>query len=157
MKYYITYFYNVRFLPPNALPLSTCMWDPKWFHDFKGSSHHFIDKRGVINGLRAEPLCPRTVHSIGAEICGKDCGQPIPCLFMEAYYKYLETLDFSDIISRCRLLAEKAIKPEYGEPIIVFLVSEPPYVKCAERPCLQKWFAEHGIKLTEWERELNDL
>lgn len=32
MKFYISYFYAVRFMKPNTVALSTAMWDPKWFH-----------------------------------------------------------------------------------------------------------------------------
>ena len=33
MKFYISYFYAVRFMKPNTVALSTAMWDPKWFYD----------------------------------------------------------------------------------------------------------------------------
>ena len=157
MNFYISYPYMVRFMPKNAVPISTMMYDPKWFHDFKGQNYHFKDQRGVWNGLRAEPLCPKAVHVIGEQMCGKDCKQELPCLFMKEYYKYLKTLDFLDIIVRASLLAKKAVAPEDGEPFVVFLVNEPPYVKCAERPCLMKWFEEEGTpdeRLREWQPDL---
>ena len=72
MAIYISYFYNVRFLKPDQVPVSTAVWDPKWFHDFKGQSHKFFDKRGVLNGLRAESLHPdHTCDSLcrGLEAC----------------------------------------------------------------------------------------
>ena len=148
MDFYISYFYQLRFFPKNAVPLSTCLYDPKYYHDSKGAAHVYYDKRGVINGLRAEPLCPKEVHVIGEAQCGKNCGQQIPCLFMKEYYKYLQTLDFNDIISRAETLAKKID----DNPIIILLVHEPKSCKCAERPCLQKWFADHGIELKEWEK-----
>lgn len=150
MNYYITYFYNVRFLPKNAIPLSTALFDPVWFHDGKGNKYQYRDKRGVWNGLRAEPLCSKAVHTIGEADCGKNCGQPIPCRFMDAYYNYLKSLDFLDIITRCNLIAKKAIPLEDGEPFIVLLVHEPSYCPCAERPVLQRWFRENGENLEEW-------
>ena len=42
-----------------------------------------------------------------------------------------------------------------GEPIIVLLVYESPKCKCAERPCLQKWFKDNGYELKEWKRKIN--
>ena len=36
------------------IPVSTAMWDPKWFHDFTGDEDYiFKDKRGIYNGIRA--------------------------------------------------------------------------------------------------------
>ena len=59
MKIYISYFYQLRFFPRNAIPLSTAVYDPAWFHDgTRDQKHKFKDKRGVINGLRAEPFMP---------------------------------------------------------------------------------------------------
>ena len=36
-----------------------------------------------------------------------------------------------------------------GEPIIVLLVYEAPTCKCAERPCLQRWFKDNNYILNE--------
>lgn len=58
MKFYISYFYAVRFMKPNTVALSTAMWDPKWFYD-KYQGDVYLDKRGVLNGLRAEPFVPK--------------------------------------------------------------------------------------------------
>ena len=52
MKVLITYFYNIRFLKQNQIPVSTAMWDPKWYHDFKDKDYIFKDKNGVYNGDR---------------------------------------------------------------------------------------------------------
>ncbi len=60
MKLYTSYFYQVRFFRPNMVPLSTAIWDPKWYHDGKDHAYTFIDKNGVINGIRCEALHPGT-------------------------------------------------------------------------------------------------
>ena len=53
MKIKISYFYHVRNLKQYQIPVSTAVWDPKWFHENTGNNKHiFIDKRGVVNGVR---------------------------------------------------------------------------------------------------------
>lgn len=68
INFYISYFYQIRNMKPNMLPVSTAMLDPKWFHygrydqikftDPCGSlisydvKRKYIDKNGVINGVR---------------------------------------------------------------------------------------------------------
>ena len=42
MNIYISYFYNIRFFPKNLIPISTAMWDPKWYHNFKSDDTVFI-------------------------------------------------------------------------------------------------------------------
>ena len=86
MKLAISYFYQIRYFKKNMLPVSTALWDPKWYHDFQGQDHTFLDKRGIVNGLRCEEL-----H--GDETCqglcyGKnncDCRNPLECQFLKNY------------------------------------------------------------------------
>ena len=58
MKFYTSYFYQIRNFTPNMIPLSTACGDPLWFHKGMDNSYTFFDKNGVINGLRAEMLHP---------------------------------------------------------------------------------------------------
>ena len=58
MEIYTSYFYQVRFMKPYHIPLSTAVWDPKWFHANRGQDYHFKDKNGVYNGLRAPVFAP---------------------------------------------------------------------------------------------------
>lgn len=86
MKVWTSYFYAVRFLKPWHIALSTALSDPAWFHDFKGQKHVFLDKRGVVNGLRAEQLKP------GKECDGLCSGRPCErspdsCMFLKEYSK----------------------------------------------------------------------
>lgn len=66
MEIYTSYFYKVRFFKPNMIPISTAFSDPSWFHNFKGHNYQFIDKNGVINGLRADVFAPGPV---ARELC----------------------------------------------------------------------------------------
>ena len=53
IKVYTSYFYQIRNMRPGDLAFSTALGDPKWFHDFTNDKQYkFIDKRGVLNGLR---------------------------------------------------------------------------------------------------------
>lgn len=146
------------------IPLSTAMWDPKWYHEGQKQNHWFIDKHNVINGLRAEPfILPLEQYQELEYIdkaCGKDCGQSAPnCYFMKNYEKYLDTLDIDDIIYRCKDISKRvqAVNHFEGEPEIVFIVHEPKTCDCAERPVIQKWFRKHGINVTEWEKPAEQL
>ena len=144
IKIYISYFYQIRFFKKNMIPISTALYDPKWYYN--GHQGHFYkDHNGVYNGLRADILNPP--KDICGE-CGKDCGQQIPCNFMLNYKKYLNSLDFSDIIHRCENIGNKIklLENFTEEPIIVLMVHEKTSCKCAERPVLQEWFKENKSK-----------
>lgn len=141
MKFYTSYFYQVRFFPPNVIPLSTAMFDPKWFHENQGQEHWFIDKRGVVNGLRIPPFVPgRTTE----DLIGED--------FLKAYKIQLNTLDFDNIMQRFSNFAEKFQKDfnVEGEPIFVLLVHEAPDNPNSERVVIQDWFKERGISCEEF-------
>jgi hypothetical protein len=86
MKVWTSYFYAVRFMKPWHIPVSTAVSDPAWFHDFKGKQHVFVDKRGVLNGLRSEKLKPGNACE---GLCrGRPCNDvPETCGFLEAYRK----------------------------------------------------------------------
>jgi len=150
MKFYTSYFYQLRFFPPNLIPISTAKWDPKWFK-------LGFDKRGVMNGLRAPVLVlPDNWNNVEIE-CGKNCGKvPFECNFMKAYDNYLHTLDFKDVYSRAIDLGQRVIAAAGRTDQdfdIVLLVHEPASCKCAERPILQKWFRENGVEIKEWTKK----
>lgn len=150
MRFMISYFYQIRFFTPDMVPASTAVWDPKWFHDFKGQRHVFLDKNGVLNGIRADFLNPPP--GIGSD-CGRPCASQIPCQFMKDYRAHLDTLDFDDVLQMFAHLADK-VSRDYSiqDPTIVLIVHEPASCLCAERPCLVSWFADHGIELKEFSR-----
>ena len=151
MKIYTSYFYQVRNLPKNAIPLSTAKWDPAWFHANKGPSYAFRDKRGIINGLRAEEfVCEEPmINQLTDEgqMCHKSCKIAIPCRFMELYGEFLDRLNFEAVMAHFETIAKNV---SVDDPFIVLLVHEGPSCKCAERPVIQQWFAKHGITVDEW-------
>lgn len=151
MKIMISTFHNIRNFTQNMIPISTAVWDPKWFHDFKGPDHVFKDKRGIYNGLRYLSLSPGiTCEGLcrGPEDCGNT---PDSCPFLTAYKKQLDNLNFDtmvDELTSMALLIENHEQFE-GEPIIVLLVYEKPDNPCSERSALRAWFKEHGYELEE--------
>ena len=160
MKFYTSYFYQVRFFTPNMIPISTAKWDPKWFHDFQDNKYVFLDKRGVCNGLRADPFVLGEEYWKNLEESHNECTKDCPhdsnnCEFMKSYYNYLNTLDFDNIKARCENLALR-IQNKMGfkeEPIIVLLVHEKADCPCAERPVIWRWFRDHNVEITEWSKK----
>lgn len=152
MKIFTSYFYKVRFFAPNMIPVSTAKWDPKWYHEFKGPKHWFVDKRGVINGLRADVFAPGPIAGQlcrGRETCiSKD---PTQCDFLREYANQLNQLDFNNIMERTHNLCKRVRKITHyqGEPIAVFLVHEAPSNPCSERLPIQTWFKRHGVNVAE--------
>lgn len=152
-KFYTSYFYQIRFFQPNMIPLSTACGDPKWYHDFKSKDHCFVDKRGVMNGLRAEmlhpgPLCAGTCDGGKKIDCGKD---PSKCSFLKIYEFQLAGVDWENFLVRCHHTAEavRQWNGYEGEPVFVLMVHEAWYNPCSERVTLQNWVKSHGYECTE--------
>lgn len=157
MKFYITYFYNVRFLKPNEIPLSTAAWEPRWFH--QGEIREFVDKRGVYCGLRAEPflITKQTAAKIKcyAETCAHDCkfySKAPNCGFMRAFREQLATLPKQVVVDYFNKIGEYVRDKTHfeGEPTIVLLVYEKPEVLCAERPVIVEWFRNNQLQIEEY-------
>lgn len=154
MKISITTFYNVRFLKPNQIPISTAVWDPKWYHDNQGPNYWFVDKRGVINGLREPKLNPFSLDS--ESLCKKACPykKSLPkCPFRTKYSEYLDTVDFSLLLSDFRRIQMKAgvLLQLDSQPEIVLLVYEKPDNVCSERDALRNYFNKNRFELPELE------
>ena len=152
IKVMTSYFYQVRFMEPHMIPLSTCLSDPKWFHQGTYNKQvQFQDKNGVWNGLRAEPFVP-------GPSCNKYCsGQPCPhkpdsCNFLKYYYKQLQQLNFNNIIWRFQTLGYMINNetPFKQEPIYILLVHEAYDNLCSERWMIHKWFQENGYNIQEF-------
>ena len=154
MRLAVSYFYQIRNFKENMIPVSTAMWDPSWYHDNKGPTHIFIDKRGIINGLRILPLHP------GEECEGLCRGRqscaalgPENCAFLKAYRQQLEKIDLEKLLKDMNNLAE-AYREERQlkeEPIIVLIVYEAPNNPCSERRVLIEYFNSKGINCQELE------
>jgi len=160
MKYKITYFYNLRFLKPNQIPVSTAIWDPKWIREKTHNNRRpYVDENGVIIGIKEESFLLNE-EEIPEEMCS---GQPCPykdkwphCQFLDAYWKHLQKIDFDGyLIPELNRVAEDVRKITHyeGEPEIILLVHEKPDNPCSERLGLQKLFQEHGIILEEWSKD----
>lgn len=150
MNIKISYFYKVRFFKSNEIPISTAKYDPSWYYN-KSQGNWYIDKRGVVNGLRAPvfapgPRCEGLCH-------GKDgcVNSPDTCEFLQMYYVQLKHLDFEDVVSKLEELAKV-----FNGDTIVLLVHEAPDNSCSERKMLIKWFKENNYELKEYDENVSD-
>lgn len=147
MEIFTSYFYHVRFFKENMLPMSTAMWDPKWFHDNRGQEHIFKDKRGIINGIRMPAFIPGkdcTDLCAGLDQC--ETKDPKTCKFLTKYREQLDSLKFKKVMKHLEACSN-LINSE--NPMIVLLFHETPDKKCSERDAVQEWFNEHGVTVTE--------
>lgn len=166
MNIYISYFNNVRNFNKYLIPVSTAMYDTKWFHTKE--KKNFIDKNDVINGIKCRPLIFHqklwTELMSTNEECCKDCSfyKDVEktghyCSFMKKYYNQLSLLDIDTIISWFKLIVETVSKlwhEDKSKFSIVLLVHEKYDKVCAERPVLVKWFKQHNINVEEWRKDI---
>lgn len=158
MNFYISYFYQIRNMKSNMLPISTAMYDPKWFHDNKGNGYRYFDKNGVINGIRMNELCMeqyRVENLIKKGLmCDQTCSRDMQmCPFMQEYAKCIRNKnpDFDKFITFCEgYLQFLNQRFNINLDTIIFIVHENPLIACGERPVLQQWFLENGIELKEF-------
>ena len=152
MRVYTSYFYKIRFFEPRMIPYSTAVWDPKWYHDFKNQNYVFLDKRGVLNGSRANILHPDGSCDNYCVEC-KHIGDPETCLFLKKYREQLDKIDFSWFMQNMLMsLKSKAAVVGTNDSIVpVFIVHEAPDNKCSERRVIQEWFIANGVECSELE------
>ena len=106
MKISISYFYKIRFFKSNMIPMSTAISDPAWYHDNCGSYHSFIDKNGVLNGLRFKdfmPIIKDNGECYGQKSC-KELDKQV-CGFLNNYYEQLSALSFEEVVSKLEKIA----------------------------------------------------
>lgn len=152
MKLYTSYFYQIRFFDRNMIPLSTAMYDPAWYHDHHKSDYIYLDKRGVLNGVRINNLVPgKSCHNLCR---GKECtDNPKSCAFLSKYREQLNQIPFDKFIRGLEKLEKQFInKMQVPEIVFVFIFHEKPGVACSERNPVQEWFKEHGYELEEWKK-----
>ena len=145
MNIFISYFYNIRFFPTNLIPVSTAMYDPKWYHNFKSHTNIFKDKRGIINGARIEMLSPYKVESTECKNCVNK--NPSSCSFIKQYRDYIFSLDFNYVYNNLLDLSHKC-----NDADICLMVYEKPDNPCSERPVLVDWFSCNGVEIKEFVR-----
>ena len=150
MKIFITYFYNIRFFKPHTIPISTAVWDPKWYHNFQGHDIIFKDKNNVLNGIRYPDLSPVNIP----QSCPCENKDPTTCQFIKDYTEYLNTLNFDKVYSDLEFIGNKAkeILKFDEEPEICLMVYEKPDNPCSERKSLIEYFNKHGVSITEWNK-----
>ena len=129
------------------IPVSTAMSDPVWYQPPEGKEY-FVDKRGIICGLRYEPLI---VQKEGTHYCPCESKDQAPaCPTMLEYRQLLEKVDFNRTIKAFEYCANKFYLPfDDDEPVIVLMVYETPDNPCSERKALQDYFTSHGWECKE--------
>lgn len=147
MTIYTSYFYQIRFFPQNLVPLSTAVWDPRWYFHNEKQGYVWKDARGVLNGLRATPFVPNdSCNGLcrGPESCiSKDSNT---CKFLQVYLAQLRKLDFNSIIKRFYNLGERI----GNNPDFALIFHEAPNNPCSERWMVQQWFKENNWEINEW-------
>lgn len=143
MKIVTSYFYMIRYFTPNIIPVSTALSDPTWYRPPEGKEY-YIDKRGIVCGLRYEPLI---VQRYGEHICPCESKDLAPaCPTMIEY----EQLLFSLVNKEKTLKAFEYCCNKFNADTIALVVYEAPNNPCSERAALQKFFnceeLEHPIK-----------
>lgn len=158
MKYFITNFYNLRYLKENYIPISTCANDPKYFHNKENkwcyNQGYYINDNNVLFGIREESLSPLTLEKEDITCINCDRSAAPNCRFLQAYEKYILSIDFDKLLLEFNRIAEETrkITNYIGEPNIVLLVYEPVSSPCSERYGLKKLFAMHNIELIEFSK-----
>lgn len=152
MKIAISYFYQIRFFKPWMIPVSTACGDPGWYHNWQDKSYTYLDRRGVVNGLRCEELHPNETCD---GLCrGKDNCQtknPHTCEFLKAYRRQLDNIDLAAFLKRAAAslsTLQQQLKLEH-EPLLVLIVHESVNNPCGERAALIDYFTDNGIKCEE--------
>ena len=142
MKIATSYFYQIRNFKSWMIPVSTCLSDPNWYRPPIGKEY-YIDKRGIICGLRYEPLI---IQSKGIHYCPCEEKEILKgnCPTMQEYRQLLETINFNKMIKAFEFCLNK-----FNKDTIVLMVYEAPNNPCSERKYLQEYFCSQGINCKE--------
>lgn len=152
MNVAVSYFAQLRNFKPNMVPVSTALFDPKWFHDNKDVKHKFIDKRGVLNGVRCKDLAPGpTCNTLcGGTVACSD--RPESCSFIKKYKEQLDDLNKDKFKQYCenvvKCSAELLGIPEESI-VLVFMVYEKYNNPCSERSSLLEFLNDCGFDAAE--------
>ena len=132
MQIYTSYFYQIRNFTPNLIPVSTALSDPAWYRPPQGKEY-YIDKRGIVCGLRYEPLIVRDIPPLCP--CPYQ-GEGLPhCDFLREYKRSLYQKDKEKILKAFEFCLNK-----FNADTIVLIVYEAPDNPCSERKALQEFF-----------------
>ena len=128
-----SYFYQIRNFKEWMIPVSTALSDPDWFRAPEGKEY-FYDKRGIVCGLRYEPLI---VQRESTHIC--PCDEPYlapACPTMLEYEQLLNSL----VDKEKTLKAFEYCCNKFNADTIALIVYEAPTNPCSERWALQRFF-----------------
>ena len=142
MKFYTSYWAQVRNFPKNLVGLNTTIWPPKWRPLGQ-------DKRGVWV-IDCPPLKPGDKCE---GLCNGKCNpkHPQDCAFLQTYYQQLEDEITPDTFRIINNLAEKIKAKEHLTDVdFAFIVFEKYDNPCSERIAIHKWFNAHNIPIEEW-------
>ena len=140
MRIVTSYFYQIRNFTPNIIPVSTALSDPAWYRPPQGKEY-YIDKRGIVCGLRYEPLI---VQRYGEHICpceSKSLAPACPTMieYEQLLYSFVDKEKTLKAFEYCCNKFKKELNLK-EEPIICLMVYEAPNNPCSERYALQKFF-----------------
>ena len=130
---YTSYFYQIRNFTPNMIPVSTALSDPAWYRPPEGKEYYY-DKRGIVCGLRYEPL-----------IVQRECAMGCPCEDRSAAPACPTMLEYETALNAL-VDKEKTLKAfeyclnKFNADTIVLIVYETPTNLCSERWALQRFF-----------------
>ena len=147
MKIKTSYFYQIRNFTPNMVPVSTAISDPAWYRPPEGKEY-YIDKRGIVCGLRYEPLIVQkygTQECYGAHgLCPLWATRDInyQCECMQEYKQLLYSL----VDKEKTLKAFEFCCNKFNADTIVLIVYETPKNPCSERYALQRFFNCEELK-----------
>lgn len=148
MKIFTSYFYQIRNFKPYMIPLSTAVWDPKWYHqNSRDKSIIYLDKNGVYNGTRVEPLVPGSDCEFlckGREVCKDD---PDSCEFLKRYKEQISRLNISQFLDSLKEL--EVLNKTNHETYIVLIFYETPDNPCSERIIVTDWLRTNGVDVKE--------
>lgn len=152
----LSYFYQIRFFKPYMIPVSTALYDPTWYHKgWYDQNVKFLDKNGVINGIRIPDLQPHLESNKAyCSSCteeSKSNNKSHNCEFLTDYRSQLDELNFHQLLST---LTNLGMEVKYQlkftqDPIIVLMVYESPKTPCSERWVLFDYFKDNNYPLYE--------
>ena len=120
------------------VPVSTAISDPIWYRPPE-NKEYYIDKRGIVCGLRYEPLIVQrygTKECIGEHSICPYASTNYSCELMQEY----EQLLYSFVDKEKTLKAFEYCLNKFNADTIVLIVHEAPNNPCSERYALQKFF-----------------
>jgi len=115
------------------VPVSTALSDPIWYRPPAGKEY-YIDKRGIVCGLRYEPLIVQREGTHGCPCDNKDLSPACPTML--EYEQLLHSL----VDKERTLKAFEYCLNKFNADTIVLIVYETPTNPCSERWALQRYF-----------------